>query len=301
VPIANIVPGTSVNGVYVPVEAPPGSADYAEIIGATTGQTVADSMTTFRTAIELKPTRASLLYLSYTTAYRPASFNPVFYASTVDLTRVAPEKLGTVEAGAKASWLDERLQLDAAVYHSQYEDQQSLDTLPTGQQLLINLPRSRIDGGEFDIAVQPIRPLRFDAGVALLDTDIEEARIDGGLIDVSGNRLPFAPSLSGTFAADWNVIAWRTAALTLHADGRYVSKQYFDLGNDESIAQGGYGTLNTRATLEAPGRRWSVSGWCSNVTDKLYWTDATNVEALGFDYRHRDVPRMVGVDLTVRY
>ena len=80
-----------------------------------------------------------------------------------------------------------------------------------------------------------------------------------------------------------------------------TSKQYFDLANDESIAQGGYGTLNARATLESPGGRWSVSGWCRNLTDKLYWTDAVNLEALGFDYRHPDVPRMYGVDLTVRF
>jgi iron complex outermembrane recepter protein len=301
VPIANIVPGALVHGAPVPVQALPGSPDYAQIIGATTGQTLADSVGTFRAAIDFKLTRDSLLYLSYNTAYRPGAFNPVFYASAEDLTRVEPERLGTLEAGVKTSWLDERLLLNAAVYHSQYEDQQSLDTLPTGQQLLINLPRSRIEGGELNIAARPAPVLLFEAGVALLDTDIQEARIDGGLLDVSGNRLPFAPTVSGTFAVDWSVISWRSAALTLHADGRYISKQYFDLANDESIAQGGYGTLNARATLEAPGRRWSLSGWCRNLTDKLYWTDAVNLEALGFDYRHRSVPRMYGADLTVRF
>lgn len=301
VPIASIVPGTLVNGAPVPLEALPGSADYAQIIGATTGQTLADSIGTFRAAIDFKPTRHSLLYLSYDTAYRPGAFNPVFYASADDLTRVEPEKLGTAEAGVKSSWLDQRLLLAAAVYHSQYEDQQSLDTLPTGQQMLINLPRSKIDGAELDLAVRPARTLLFDAGLALLDTDIQEARIDGGLLDISGNRLPFAPSVSGTFSADWKAVSWRSAALTLHADGRYSSKQYFDLANDESIAQGGYGTLNARATLQASDDRWSVSGWCRNVTDKLYWTDAVNLEALGFDYRHRDVPRMYGVDLTLRF
>jgi len=301
VPIANIVPGALVNGVSVPVEALPGSPDYAAIIGATTGQTLADSIGTFRVAIDFKATRDSLLYLSYATAYRPAAFNPVFYASAADLTRVAPEKLGTVEAGFKTSWLDERVQVDAALYHAQYEDQQSLDTLPTGQQLLINLPRSRIDGSELDIAVRPAPTLVFDAGAALLDSDIQQARIDGGLLDVAGNRLPFAPSVSGTLSADWSAISWRSAKLTLHADGRYVSKEYFDLANDESIAQGGYGTLNARATLQAPGDRWSVSGWCRNLTNRLYWTDAVNLEALGFDYRHRNVPRMYGVDLTLRF
>ncbi|MGH8148715.1 MAG: TonB-dependent receptor [Steroidobacteraceae bacterium] len=301
VPIANIVPGTLVNGAYAPIEALPGTPGYAGIIGATTGQAVADSMVTFRSAIDFKPTRDSLAYLSYATAYRPSAFNPVFYASAVDLTSVEPEKVGTVEAGVKASWLDEGLQVDAAIFHSQYEDQQSLDTLPTGQQLLINLPRSKIDGGELDISVRPIPILWFDTGLALLDTDIQEARIDGGLLDVAGNRLPFAPSVSGTLAANWNVISWRAAELLLHADGRYASKQFFDLANDASIAQGGYGTLNARATLEAPGDRWQVSGWCRNFTDKLYWTYATNLEALGFDYEHRDVPRMYGVDVTVHF
>jgi iron complex outermembrane recepter protein len=300
VPIASIVPGTPVNGTPVPLEALPGSTDYAQIIGATTGQTLADSIGTFRAAIDFRPVRDALLYLSYNTAYRPGAFNPVFYASAEDLTRVEPEKLGTVEAGVKTSWLDERLLMDAAVYHSQYEDQQSLDTLPTGQQMLINLPRSKIDGGELDIAVRPAHTLLFDAGVALLDTDIQAARIDGGLVNVSGNRLPFAPSASGTLSADWNAISWRSAALTLHADGRYVSKEYFDLADDESIAEGGYGALNARATLRASRDRWSVSGWCRNLTDKLYWTDAVNLQALGFDYRHRSVPRMYGIDLTLR-
>ena len=219
VPIASIVPGMLVNGAYVPVEALPGSPDYTQIMAATTGQTLADSIGTFRAAIDFKPTRESLLYLSYATAYRPGAFNPVFYASAEDLTRVEPEKLGTVEAGLKDSWLDERLLFDAAVYFSQYADQQSLDTLPTGQQLLINLPRSRITGGELEIAVRPLPRLLLDAGMALLETDIQEAWIDGGLLDVSGNRLPFAPSVSSTLSADWSVFSWRSTALALHVDG----------------------------------------------------------------------------------
>jgi len=141
VPIANILASA------VPVLALPGSPNYAALVNQTFSQSKDNSAVTGRAGVDFTPTRDSLLYLSYSRGYRAAAFNAQFLFTQSDFTTVKPESIDAIEGGFKTSWFGNRLQLNGAVFHYQYRNQQIVSVYPNGQQPLINLGKSKIDGG----------------------------------------------------------------------------------------------------------------------------------------------------------
>ena len=305
VPIGSITPGSLASdptAPWMPVEALPGSPNYAAIVDARTSQALHNTAVTGRTGVDFTPSANSLLYVNYSRGYRSGAFNGQFLFSISDFTSVKPETLDSIEAGWKTQWLERRLQLNGAIFHYQYKNQQIIDIRPTGQQPLINLGKSKIDGGELELVTRPVRLLTVRAAIGLLDAKIQDAKLAGGSIDVSGRTLPNAPKFSGTLSTDWNVASWQAAALTLHFDGNNASKQYFELLNEDRIAQDGYATLNARVMLHSPlATNWEVGAWIRSMTDRFYLTSAADLQSIGFDYRHRGVPRTFGLDASYRF
>ena len=251
--------------------------------------------------MDFTPTRDTLLYLSYSRGFRAGAFNAQFLFSPQDFTTVRPETVDSYEAGFKTAWLDNRLQVNGAAFHYQYKNQQIIDVRPDGEQPLINLPKSKIDGGELEIVTRPIRSLTLRAGLGFLDATIQEGAVAGGTIPVSGHKLPEAPDVSGTVAADWVAFEAAPGQLTVHLDSSFSSKQYFELVNENRIAQDRYGLLNGRLAWHGVDDRWEVGVWGNNVTNHFYLTNAYDLQGLGFDYLHRGLPREFGVDASYRF
>jgi iron complex outermembrane receptor protein len=113
--------------------------------------------------------------------------------------------------------------------------------------------------------------------------------------------LPNAPSTSATLEADWDALHFGGSRLTLHFDGSYASKQYFELLNEDRIAQDAYAILNARVAYHGGGERWEVGVWGRNLADKYYLTNAVDLQALGYDYEHRGLPRMYGIDASYHF
>ena len=301
VPIANILatptpaPGTP----FVPVLLLPGSPNYSSLINQEFSQSYSNSAVTGRIGIDFTPTKDSLLYLSYNRGYRSAAFNAQFLFTPSDFTTVKPETLDSVEAGFKTTWLSDRLQVDGAVFDYLYKNQQIIDVYPTGQQPLVNLGRSRILGGELEIVARPVRSFIGRIGLGVLDSKVLEGSLATG--SIVGQQLPNAPRISGTASGDWNAWSTPSVGLRLHFDLSYSARQYLALPQENAISQPAYTLLNLRADLHGPGDRWDIGLWSNNVTDKFYLTNAVDLQGLGYDYRHRGVPRTYGMDMTYRF
>jgi iron complex outermembrane receptor protein len=294
VPIANLgffsqQPG----GTFGPTLLLPGSPNYATLINQTRGQDYHNVATTGRLGVDFNLTSDALLYLNYSRGYRSAAFNSQFLFTPSDLTTVKPEVLDSYEGGFKTSWLDHRLQIDGAVFHYQYKDQQIINVYPTGQQPLVNLGKSKIDGGEIEIVGRPARPLTLRASAGFLRTDVQNGTLATGSID--GQELPYAPHVSGTVAADWEITDFSWGKINLHVDTNYNTKQYLALPNEDAISQGGYALVNGRLSLVGT-EKWEVGVWGRNIANRFYLTNAVDVQGFGFDYRHIGTPRMYGVD-----
>jgi iron complex outermembrane receptor protein len=295
VPIANLgFFSVQPDGSYAPTLTLPGSPDYQSLVDRTRSQYLHNTALTGRAGADFNVTPDALLYLNYSKGYRSAAFNAQFLFTPSDLTTVKPESLDSYEAGFKTSWLDHRVQVDGAAFHYQYKNQQIINVYPTGQQPLINLGKSKIDGGELEIVTRPVHALTLRVSTGFLDSDVQDGVLATGSID--GQQLPYAPRFSGTVAMDWEAFTVYTAIVNLHVDSNYNSKQYLALPNEDAISQGGYALLNGRLSLKSGGGSWEVGIWGRNIADRFYLTNAVDVQGFGFDYRHVGTPRMYGVD-----
>ena len=293
VPIANILASA------VPVLLLPGSPNYVSLINQEFSQSSHNTAVTGRVGIDYTPTKDSLLYVSFNRGYRAAAFNAQFLFTQSDFTTVKPETLDSTEAGFKTSWLENRLQIDGAIFHYQYKNQQIINVYPTGQQPLINLGKSKIDGGELEIVARPVRSFTGRIGLGFLNSKVQEGVLASG--SIAGQQLPNAPHVSGTASGDWDAWSSPSIALRLHFDLSYSAKQYLALPQEDAISQPAYTLLNLRAALHAPGDQWEVGIWSNNVTDKFYLSNAVDLQGFGYDYRHRGVPRTYGMDVTYRF
>ncbi|MBS0380385.1 MAG: TonB-dependent receptor [Proteobacteria bacterium] len=305
VPIANIGFFSEQNGpggpYYGPTLALPGSPNYAAIVGETRQQALHNTAVTGHFGLDFTPTADSLLYLSYSRGFRAGAFNAQFLFSPTDFSTVQPETVDSVEGGWKTAWLDNRLQVNGAIFHYQYKNQQIVDVRPDGEQPLINLPKSEITGGELEVVARPVRTVTVRAGLGILHAVVQEGAVAGGAIPVDGHKLPEAPDVSGTLSIDWAALSLPVGQLTVHADGSYASKQYFELVNENRIAQEAYEVINGRIAWHGVDDRWELGVWGNNLFNRFYLTNAYDLQALGFDYLHRGVPRMYGVDVSYRF
>lgn len=268
-------------------------------LNATRSQYLHNAAVTGRAGVDFTVTPDALLYLNYSRGYRSAAFNSQFLFTPDDFTTVKPETLDSYEAGFKTAWLNHRLTVDGAVFHYQYKNQQIIDVYPTGQQPLINLGKSKIDGGEIEVVARPTHAFTVHLSGGFLSTDVQQGVLATG--DISGQELPYAPHFSGTVGFDWVVAHWGSAALNLHSDANYNTKQYLALPNEDAISQGSYALVNARLSLKSDSDRWEAGLWGRNLGDTFYLTNAVDVQGFGFDYRHRGTPRMFGADVAFKF
>jgi outer membrane receptor protein involved in Fe transport len=177
------------------------------------------------------------------------------------------------------------VRLNAAAFHYDYRDKQfytyqPLPALNAVSSVIVNIPKSKVNGFDADVLVTPSHRLSLRAAVTYLDTEIQ--RLAPGKVPYSGlTRLPFdptgkqfnyAPEWSSTFDAEYRVPISESTEAIFGAGGQWYSKSYSDLGEEKALANPSYVTIDLRAGLQDVDGRWRASVWARNVTNKDYWT-----------------------------
>lgn len=151
-----------------------------------------------------------------------------------------------------------------------------------------------------ELIAEPADTLSINASLGILDTEIREGTLSG--VSLVGNRLPNAPTFSGALGIEWDAYASDSGTLTVGLDGHYASKQYYNLGNTDRIAQSSGGLINGRLTYSFADDRYSVSVWGKNLFDRFYHSYAVDLQvSLGYDYLHLGDPRTFGVSAEARF
>jgi iron complex outermembrane receptor protein len=283
VPLANLIPGDP-NDLF-----------------ATARRELSDSQLTGRVGLDYTTAGDALLYLGYSTGYRSSAFNAQAFFDPSELTVAEPENMESIEAGIKSQWLEGRLQLNGALFHYKYEDQQVIDIDPvTLAQPLVNLGESSVTGAELELVAQPASAFTLRGGFGWLDSNIERATLRG--LDIAGNELPNAPELTASLSFDWDVATWQTTTLAFQMSGNYVAAQFFEPFNIDRLEQEAYTLVNARIALRANDGVWELGAWGNNLTDEFYLTSAVDLlGGFGYDYSHRGAPRSYGLEATWHY
>jgi len=300
---AAVAAGTPINDADVP------RVSQSESTGEVSGRLVLD----------YKFTDQVLGYASYSRGYRAGSFNGLAYQDISQVFFVDPEEVDAFEVGFKSRFMEDTMQLNAAAFFYDYQNQQIAEIV--GATSFLRSVNGEVLGFEAEFDWQATDTLLIDASLGLLDTqyDDNQSFTPGGL-DVGGNEFPNAPGT--TFSLGATYIAWEQddRSLSLRGDAQYMGDYWFDPFNDygqdpctepapglgtllatpELACQNpGYWLLNARATYDTD--RYSVSAWVKNAGDEFYYIYGLNLNAFFQDYLTRGAPRTYGIEATAKF
>jgi len=254
-----------------------------------------------KVGLDYKLANGNLLYASVSRGYRAPSFNAQAFFDPSELSVAKAEQVTSYEVGAKTQFWERRVTLNVAGFYYDYKNQQFINVDPaSAAQTLLNIPKSRIYGGEAELTVRAADMLTLRAGMGLLSTKIRQGTVSG--VDVSNNHLSNAPSLTLNGGIDWTVAQGGFGSLSFHPEVSYQSSQYFEVLNIPRLKQKGYALLSGHLDWESADERFNVSLWAKNLTKRFYFTSRVDLLAgFGFDYNHIGNPRTYGVTAGAKF
>ncbi len=242
----------------------------------------------------------------------------------VNDTSFGGEFVDSFELGAKTTWADGSLLLNATLFHQEYEDFQLNSFLGTSF-VVRSIPEVTSSGVDAEILWQPqaVPGLMLQGGLMYAKTEFGDnipgpdfieatpASGSGALYKLHGATMPFAPEWSGSLSAtyEWDFSGNLVGRFNIGA--KYMGD--YNTGSDLDVEkhQDSYTVVNARVGIGRADKRWMVELWGTNITDAEY-------VQVGFDGPLQNLfpdpgnpfntynaflgaPRMYGVTFRVRY
>lgn len=250
---------------------------------------------------DYKLANGNLIYASVSRGYRAPSFNAQAFFDPAELSIAKPEQVTSYEIGAKTQFADRRVTLNFAGFYYDYRNQQFINVDPaSAAQTLLNIPKSRIYGGEAEIIVRASDRLTLHSGMGVLATRIQRGSVSG--VNVAGNRLSNAPTFTFNATIDLTLVDGDMGKVSVHPDVAYQSSQFFEVLNVPRLRQSSYALVGGHIDWESADGRFNASVWGKNLTDKFYFTSRVDLLAgFGFDYNHIGNPRTYGVTVGAKF
>ena len=161
---------------------------------------------------EYKPIDELLVYAKYSRGFKSGGFGGTVLDGD-SFTAADSENVNAYEIGFKSDWFDNTLRANFAMYYYDYRNFQVTNTVPNAAgfpaELLVNVPRARLFGGELELTYQPVEELIARLGLGWSDSEFRSnprGTIAG--FEIKGNRFrQQAPwningSISYTFVTD---------------------------------------------------------------------------------------------------
>ena len=234
------------------------------------------------------PTRQTTLYAAYKTGYKSGGFsNPSALSANyadIDQARFGSESAEGGEVGAKGSFANGRISVNAALYRYTFKGLQlSSFNAATTTFTIRNAASARTTGFEVEtnVRVTPrltartgvgynaARYLSFPTSSCYAGQTAAQGCV-GGVQDLSGTPLVRAPDWSLNTGLSYEQPLGGDLALGLSADGKF-SDSYFTQEHDHPVAfQHDFWLLNASARLHDVNDKWELAFIGRNLTNQRY-------------------------------
>jgi iron complex outermembrane recepter protein len=261
-----------------------------------------------RASVSFKAADDVLVYASASRGFKSGGFDG--RANTdFGFRPFRPEYVWSYEGGAKTSWMDGRLTLNAAIFYNDYTDVQvtSFGSDPvTGVFVsqFTNAASARTYGAELELAARPDSRLTITGSLGLLDAAYRRFDIlEGGVVtDASDRRVVNAPDFNASIGATWRAPVTNSLALTLHADAAYRSEVATEITDSPVLRQPGYERINAFAAIGAIDDSWQLRAGVENLTDRAIRVQGFNLaEFPGVQLGFYSAPATYDLRLIVRF
>lgn len=257
---------------------------------------------TWRAVIDQKIGENAMVYASYNRGFKSGGFN----ASIPTDPSYRPEKLDAYEAGLKSTLLDRRLRFNASGYYYDYGNYQAASFV-LGNIRVVNAA-ARIYGAEADLEAALTNRFRVNAGIGwtharftsfpggTLSTPLPIGGTIGSVADLSGNKLPYVPSLTTTIGGNYSIDAFG-GRLGFDANLYYNSGWHSEA--DNLLTQKGYELVTGSISWTDPSDTLTLRLWGKNLTNSHVATQiASSALATAITYQ---APRTYGIELGFKF
>lgn len=283
----------------------------------------------WRAGIDYQATPTIMLYANVSKGYKSGSFPSVNVVANSQLEGVKQESVMAYEAGFKAGLFDRKLQINAAGFYDDYTNKQLRGRIldPFGYfgvlDKLLNIPKSRVVGGEISIDAAPTQGLNLNFSATYVNSKVTRSFFAydpvGNLFNYKGLAFPHTPKWNITASFDYERpisdelkafvganMLYQSKTIGLFADPALVSTVPLDPVNRPGVNVPGdsfdikaYTTVDAQLGVAARDGKWRAWIWGKNIFNTYYWTNATQ----SFDsiYRLAGMPATYGVAVSVRF
>jgi iron complex outermembrane receptor protein len=247
-----------------------------------------------KVGIDWQPRDNVLLYASYTEGFKSGGYNDYQPTNPV----YDPEKIASIELGAKTDWLDGRLRLNAAAFWYDYKDLQ-VTTFFQSLTLVSNAANATVKGIDLELEAKPTAGLTLGASLSFLDATYDRFDVPYGVcspyvvdnfsdpgcadvpatrpygsprvFDASGNTLNNAPQFKGNAYAQYDIRLGNAGTLSLFGQVSHTDDIYFNAANADVARQSAYTLVDARVAWTSDSGAIELAAYGKNLTDEKYF------------------------------
>ena len=254
--------------------------------------------------VDWKPAEDTLIYAQWSKGFKAGRFNAAAM-SIMNLdantgrsfgdTPIKEEEVDTYEVGFKTEFADSKARLNAALFFSDYQNQQ-INVFSGGAFTVVNA-NSEIYGGEVELNTILGNGYFLDFGASFLDTEVENPEN----LNTIGGELIMAPNFTFNYALRKEMDLTNGQLLSFTLDGNYSGKRFFDLANTAEDED--YFISNAQISYLFGGdNQHQVTLWGKNILDEEYFIQRfTNTVGLGTDTVLLNEPATFGITLRTNF
>jgi iron complex outermembrane recepter protein len=236
-----------------------------------TGDTLDTDKITWLAGAEFDLTEDSILYAKVNTGFKSGTVNAVPQGIGVTTT-TTPEEITAYQVGSKNRFLNNRVQVNAELFHYDYDGYQVVvnQVDPTGFFPGVFFPsanaqKATFTGGEIESNFLVMDHGQLDLSLTLLDAKHDEFVTPA--FDFSGNDVQRAPDFTVLAGYSHEFALPNGGALIGRLTSMYVDGNYTRDANVPGDFQDSYTNTSAYLTYRHSGERLSVTGWVRNLED----------------------------------
>lgn len=276
------------------------------------------SKNTYRFSVQDQFTQDVMGYIGYSEGFNSGGASVYTDPSTAQrvVSPYLPQFLKNTEIGIRSDLANKHLRLNATLFHTDWQDIQSLAAVfdSQGHQLPIlstqNVGSALAKGAELEMTIVPTEKWMFNLNVGYLNAAYTD--IAPGTFALNTNTaFAQAPEHTGSLGIQYTASLNKGSSLTTRVDYLYQGQFWRSLpflrtefwtavpaGFDES---GGQGTVNARVQYNPGNGKWNLALFGTNLTNEQLINSGFFHGIWGFDFATVGRPREGGVQFNFKF
>ena len=222
-------------------------------------------------------TESVLAYATYASGYKSGGVQYGVFVPGVGLAfggdgyGFDKEELEMFEVGIKSRLMNDRIQLNSALFQYDYTNQQVqsvviIDGVANG--LTQNAGESTMNGFELELVALLTDQLQINASYSYLDAEYD--KFDSATGSLAGNKMIRSPENAYNIGLQFDTAIGDFGDLQLMANYSWKDEFYFDFANTPGTIQDSYGLVALNAIWRLPNQATSLRLFCENCSDEEY-------------------------------